>query len=69
MTNREKLGRMAIYDMLLMMNENLEQSLDENNTACVLDCIGADTANRCRGVVFCRDCIAAWLGEEVPDNA
>lgn len=60
MTNREKLGNMALYDMLLMMNENIEDKEPE----CVLDAIGAEVEGRCANVSFCRDCIARWLNEE-----
>lgn len=62
MTNREKLGRMEIYDLLCMMNDKL---LCESGPICVLDCAGADTEKRCRKHVSCRDCVVAWLSEEV----
>lgn len=57
MTNREKIANMAMYDMLLTMNENCGKR-------CVLEQLGADPVERCSKEVFCRDCIARWLNEE-----
>ena len=57
MTNREKLAKMALYDMLLAMNESCGKR-------CVLEQLGAETEGRCADMTFCRDCIARWLNEE-----
>ena len=62
MTNREKLASMAMYDMLLMINENLDKV--DGRWACALDALGAETERRCANVTSCRYCIARWLNEE-----
>lgn len=71
MTNREKLRRMAIYDLLCRMQENLEQCNIDGETPCVMNSLGADNGiGRCiKANGECRDCIATWLNEEVKSNA
>lgn len=59
MTNREKLHNMAIYDLLVMMSY----------FDCPIAAIEDDdviTADHCRKhEQNCKNCIAAWLNEEV----
>lgn len=57
MTNREKLGSMALYDMLLKMHEYMMNKAP----SCVLEPLG----KKCDVTVGkCDDCIARWLNEK-----
>lgn len=63
MTNRERLLRTNLYDLLIMINENLAEVED----VCVLDVFDYQTLN-CIGK--CDKCIENWLNqEEVYKNA
>lgn len=70
MTNREKLNRMALYDMLVGINEALDREINNAGCAtCVVELLGEEIRkscdSRCSHYVTCNNCIAAWLNEEV----
>lgn len=64
--NRDAIAQMAIYDLMCRMQGNMDTSAV--NIDCVISLIIGDIANDerrdyCNHV--CKDCIAAWLNEEV----
>lgn len=59
MTNREKLGSMALYDLLCNMNYNYFQK----QACCVLEMIVGEEIE-CATITPCKDCIARWLNEK-----
>ena len=57
--NRDKLRSMAVYDLLCMMQRNLDDVEAEPNV-CVMDALGVHEA--CREN-YCEECIAKYLNE------
>ncbi len=59
MTNREKLNRMNIYDLLLLMSGNCDM--------CIIRIISGVPVNRemvrCTRYIHCAECLADWLDE------
>lgn len=74
MKNREWLQSMSIYDLLMMIEKNINDiytntPIDDDSVrgaVCVMEClIGRDEANVvCREQVSCRECIQTWLNKE-----
>lgn len=72
MTNREKLNRMAMYDLLVSINEGLDREINNAGCAtCVIELLGtkiwSSLDRRCNHYETCKDCIASWLNEEVKE--
>ena len=74
MTNREKLNSECMYDLLCRMQSTLCSiyDLSEECSICVLDALGVQNlyvrCSKYNGIgnpERCKDCIAAWLNEEV----
>lgn len=75
MTNREWLQNMSIYDLLVMIEKNISESLNDTydyddgsvrGAVCVMECLlGRDESNVvCREQLPCRECIQTWLNKE-----
>ena len=74
MKNRERLSSMCMYDLLMMMERNIDNIYDEafnsdscgRGALCVLEClIGRDgTDVFCKEQTSCADCIQTWLNKE-----
>lgn len=68
MTNREKLLKMNIYDVLCDMNEKLAFLDIDEYPCCVIQIF--DTGRDCLNIINnhtyrqCGECIANWLNEE-----
>ena len=60
-SNAEWLNKQNVYDLLLMMHENMNECW--HTMPCVLDLLGADTRG-CSEETICKDCIADWLARE-----
>lgn len=60
MTNREKLIKTNIYDLLCKIND----SFLDNEGDCILTALGVDICVRCKVEATCTGCIAKWLNEE-----
>ena len=71
MKNREWLNSMAAVDVLCVLNEGMKENWQWK--PCIMSVLGYDffdRADRCRHYgepnnKKCRDCIAAWLNEEM----
>lgn len=63
MRNRERLMQLCDYDLLCMMQKNLDDSICVDINVCILDLLGVDTDKWCDGLGECDKCIAAWLNE------
>ena len=63
MTNADKINSMAMYDLLMLMNENItaQQQSDSLYNACVLDGFNHD-ANTCDG--RCSECLQRFLAAD-----
>ena len=63
-TNREKLSKMALYDMLTMMNRKLKEQPDNSTDMCIMCClmISSDVGAICTD--NCANCIASYLNKE-----
>lgn len=65
MTNRERLRKMALYDMLILMGECL--SFNTGDECCIIDCLipRSFSENRCqRHGNNCPKCLESYLQEE-----
>lgn len=67
MTNREKLNRECIYDLLCRMNKRLRENEWKDETtetrACIMDCFMDSSESEHRCMCNCEKCIAAYLNE------
>ena len=63
--NRDKLLQMALYDMLMMMQANIEKTNQEDIVPCIMDSLGStDSGKRCRDRNGkCEKCAQDWLNE------
>lgn len=65
-TNREKLLNLALYDLLLSMQSELDYARDHDKAhPCIMDALGQNLVTlRCYHYHGdCRACIAGWLSE------
>ena len=64
MTNREKLTKTALYDLLCNMNKNLAKV--NPNGACIMKALNANYNYKCEYILEynCGECIQDWLNEE-----
>lgn len=62
MTNRQRLDRTNMYDILVKINDNI-QNYVADNAQCVLDLIEPKKSHVCKGK-NCDECIQKWLNEE-----
>lgn len=70
MTNREKLNSMAMYDLLVSINDGLDREINNAGCAtCVVELLNEPIRKslhrRCDNYETCNDCIASWMNEEV----
>ena len=67
MTNRERLLKTNMYDLLMNMNKNLGPTVPGYGGRCIMDALIGDdqkVADRCLGTNRCDECIQAYLNEE-----
>ena len=65
-TNREKLLNLAIYDLLLSMQSELDYARDHDEPyPCIMDALGENLPGLrcCKYNADCPACIAGWLAE------
>lgn len=65
MTNREKLNRECMYDMLCRMNKRLRENEGKDDfaetRACIMDCFMDSSESEQRCMCNCEKCIASFL--------
>lgn len=62
MTNRERLTKTDIYDLLYKLNNGM------NDFACIIDALRGETC-LCPAKKRCNQCISDWLNQDIDEGA
>lgn len=64
-SNAEKLHNMCLYDLLIMMERNIEKVREESEEPCIINALTGKTAfdRHCNYRGHCNECVRAFLAE------